>query len=417
MTEPHSDMQRLLTAAAEARRRGAAAEELRSLDEAVRRFPADPRAQNARGMRALADRQPAIARDRFREASRLDPAEPALWMNLATADRALADDAAERVSLHRALAINQLNFMAQLRLAELEQRCDRHPEAVTGWTAVLQMAAQMPDLPTGLVAVLDDARRYLATRSTAMETAINDRVGALLQPGGQDVARFQACVDHIYGRRPIYQNQCAGVHFPFLPAVEYFDRTLFPWFAELETSTNDIRDEALALLQRGADQIRPYVRQDPGTPENKWSPLDGSLDWSACFLWEYGRPNDAVCGLCPKTAAALARVPQNIIPGKAPSAFFSVLRPGAHIPAHTGVTNTRAIIHLPLVVPQGCRFRVGGETREWEVGKAFAFDDTIEHEAWNDSDQIRIVLILDTWNPFLTPLEHELLKGLFDATT
>jgi aspartyl/asparaginyl beta-hydroxylase (cupin superfamily) len=77
------------------------------------------------------------------------------------------------------------------------------------------------------------------------------------------------------------------------------------------------------------------------------------------------------------------------------------------------VTNTRAIIHLPLVVPSGCRFRVGGETREWREGEAFAFDDTIEHEAWNNSDEPRVVLILDVWNPHLTLVEQELLAEYF----
>jgi aspartate beta-hydroxylase len=206
------------------------------------------------------------------------------------------------------------------------------------------------------------------------------------------------------------------VHFPFLPAVEFFERDQFPWLETLERRTAAIRDEALRLVENGIDLIRPYVRQDAGTPDNKWSALNKSLDWSACFLWEYGVRNDAVCALCPETAAALADVPQNIIPGKAPSAFFSLLKPQAHIPAHTGVTNTRAIIHLPLVVPDDCRFRVGGETREWRVGEALAFDDTIEHEAWNDSDALRIVLILDVWNPYLTELEQQLLTNLFEAT-
>jgi aspartyl/asparaginyl beta-hydroxylase (cupin superfamily) len=202
-----------------------------------------------------------------------------------------------------------------------------------------------------------------------------------------------------------------------LPADEFFDREHFPWFADLEAKTDVIREEALALLARDQHVIRPYVRLESGTPENKWSPLDQSLDWSACFLWEYGQKNDQVCALCPETAAALEALPQNHIPGKAPSAFFSILRPGAHIPPHTGVTNTRAIIHLPLVVPPGCKFRVGGETREWKVGEAFAFDDTIEHEAWNSSGVSRIVLILDVWNPHLSEEEQELVAKFFEITT
>jgi aspartyl/asparaginyl beta-hydroxylase (cupin superfamily) len=101
--------------------------------------------------------------------------------------------------------------------------------------------------------------------------------------------------------------------------------------------------------------------------------------------------------------------------GWAPNAFFSLLRPKTRIPPHTGVTNSRAIVHLPLTIPEGCGFRVGGETRPWIEGRPFAFDDTIEHEAWNDSDSIRTVLILDCWNPHLSEAEQEFVTRYFTA--
>jgi aspartate beta-hydroxylase len=97
------------------------------------------------------------------------------------------------------------------------------------------------------------------------------------------------------------------------------------------------------------------------------------------------------------------------VPGYAPSAFFSILDRKSHIPAHTGVTNARLIVHLPLVVPAQCRFRVGSDTREWREGEAWVFDDTIEHEAWNESDVPRAILIFDTWHPSLTAAERELI--------
>ena len=111
----------------------------------------------------------------------------------------------------------------------------------------------------------------------------------------------------------------------------------------------------------------------------------------------------------------LESLPVSYIPGRAPSAFFSMLKPHRRIPPHTGVTNTRAIIHLPLIVPQGCGFRVGGEVRPWVVGRPFAFDDTIEHEAWNDSDELRSVLIFDVWNPHLTERERDIIARYYEA--
>jgi aspartyl/asparaginyl beta-hydroxylase (cupin superfamily) len=101
--------------------------------------------------------------------------------------------------------------------------------------------------------------------------------------------------------------------------------------------------------------------------------------------------------------------------GRTPSAMFSVLKPRTRIPPHTGVTNARLVAHLPLVVPEGCGFRVGNETRQWVPGTAWVFDDTIEHEAWNDSDRPRAILIFDVWHPALTPAERAMVTAMAEA--
>lgn len=405
-----------LTSAAQARQRGDAAAERRILDDALERQSGDPRLNNARGMRALADSDFAVAKDRFAAASAADPKEPALWLNLATACRSLGDDEGERQALQAALDLDRRLFVAVLRMAELHERLGEAVAAAQAWSHVVQMASAMPERPERVEAALRHGQAFIARHNDELARTVQAELGADMAAMGSAARRFNACMDHCLGRRRIYQNECAGLYYPFLPADEFFDRGHFPWFAELEARTDAIRDEALALVANGSAAIRPYVRQESGTPDNKWSALDHSLDWSACFLWEYGVKNEEVCARCPETAAALDAIPQNRVPGKAPSAFFSILKPGAHIPPHTGVTNTRAIVHLPLVVPPGCSFRVGGETREWRVGEAFAFDDTIEHEAWNRSAEPRIVLILDVWNPHLDAAEQDLLARFFDLT-
>jgi len=108
-------------------------------------------------------------------------------------------------------------------------------------------------------------------------------------------------------------------------------------------------------------------------------------------------------------------VPMVHIPGRGPTAFLSRLRPGTHIPPHHGATNTRLICHLPLVIPDNCAIRVGNDTRRWKLGELIVFDDTVEHEAWNRSDQTRIVLIFDVWNPFLTEAERALVTAVTAA--
>jgi len=101
--------------------------------------------------------------------------------------------------------------------------------------------------------------------------------------------------------------------------------------------------------------------------------------------------------------------------GRSPSVLFSLLRPGAHIPPHTGLINTRLICHLPLIVPAGCEFRVGNEVRAWQEGRAWAFDDTMEHEAWNRSGETRVILLFEVWRPELTDGERARVRAVFDA--
>jgi aspartate beta-hydroxylase len=147
-----------------------------------------------------------------------------------------------------------------------------------------------------------------------------------------------------------------------------------------------------------------------GTPQNKWTELSDSNRWDAAYLWKYGERKAAIADKCPATMTALDAIPRFEAPGRGPTAFFSLLRPNTRIPPHTGVSNTRTIIHLPLIVPEGCGFRVGGETREWVPGTAFGFDDTIEHEAWNGSNKLRGILIFDVWNPHIGEEERMLLN-------
>lgn len=385
--------------------------------------PVDPvrleqaRAANAAGMAALRAGNGADAAVAFRRALEADPTAGPLWRNLAHAERLAGHDVAERAALDQALALDRTDFIAQLRKAQNLERCGEEAEALAAWSGALQLAQGIAKPVPGLVEELAAGRAFV----TAVQQRLGAGVDAALAPlepqlDETERRRIRAFADHALGRRRVYVNECAGVYYPFLPADEYFDARHFPWFAELEAAAGDIRSELHGLLDEGNPAIIPYVRLEEGTPQNKWSALSHSHDWSACFLYEYGVPNQPVLDRCPKTAALLARLPLAQIPGKAPNAFFSMLKPQSAIPAHTGVTNTRAIVHLGLDIPPGCGFRVGGETREWQEGKAFAFDDSIDHEAWNHSDERRHILIIDTWNPHLTAREQDAIVRYFAAT-
>jgi aspartyl/asparaginyl beta-hydroxylase (cupin superfamily)/Flp pilus assembly protein TadD len=411
------DVASLLAEAAVARQRGDAADQRRLIESALAIDQANPHALNARGMWALGAGEPTDAAGWFYRAAQADPGEPALWMNLATAQRALGDEDGELASLERALAADQLHFMALVRKAELHQRCGRLATATQSWQAALAVSAGIDNIPPALAEALADARLFVERQMQAFGVAVDTGMAEMraAAPAG-GLRRIDACIDTALGRRKIYANECAGVHFPFLPADEFFDRGHFPWLPALEAKTDMIAAEFRALMAAGDEGLRPYVSMPPGTPPNKWTALSNRLDWGARFLWEYGKRIDTNCMRCPETVKALEAVPQTEIPGRAPTAFFSLLKPRTRIPPHTGVTNSRTIIHLPLIVPPGCGFRVGGETRAWKVGEALAFDDTIEHEAWNDSDELRVVLIFDVWNPHMTADECRMLRHFFEVS-
>lgn len=413
----NSDVMSLVTAAVHARRGGDVGRADSLLQAALSRAPLDPVVLNSLGMARLDEGALSEARDYFERAVAADPSAPDLWMNLAKVHRLAGDDGQEAASLDQALAIDQRHFMANVRRAELHEKRTETAGAMHRWSGVIALAEAMGQPNAALDQILAHARRFIADVALGFEGSFLPQLKAFRAQETDPLPRrrFEACVDGVLGRRRVYANECHGLHYPFLPADEYFDRRHFPWVERLEAHTEIIRDELLALLATDGDRLEPYVRQEPGTGLNKWTALDNSPDWSVRFLWKHGVRQNEVCARCPQVTALLETMPMSDIPGRSPSVFFSLLRPGAHIPSHTGVTNVRSIVHLPLIVPEGCAFRVGGETRAWEEGRAFVFDDTIEHEAWNTSDAPRAVLIFDVWNPHLCESERNMLRGLFQA--
>ena len=382
---------------------------MRAMDDAAQ--------ANRLGMEALRAGDPYAAAEHFERACRADPDSAELRVNLATAYRALGDADAERAALESALATDQRNLMALIRLAQLHERLGEERAATERWSAVLSLAAAIDEPSPEFAALLTHARAYVESRRHQLADALDAALAADLTAASErDRRRVRAAADVLLGRRTVYANHCHGLHYPFLPADEYFDRDHFPWLAEVEAATADIRAELQAILADAEPALAPYVEQPRGVPQNKWTPLDMSLDWGALHLWRDGERNEAACARAPKTAALVERLPLCRIPGRAPAIFFSILKAGARIPPHTGVTNVRSIVHLPLIVPEGCSFRVGGETRAWVEGEAFVFDDTIEHEAVNPTAEDRAVLIFDVWNPHLSEAERAMVRTIYAVT-
>ena len=374
----------------------------------------DPEQLNELGLDALEAGNARGAIEHLAAATRADPSEPALWLNLAKAHRVAGDDQGEQAALEQILTIDQMHLMARIRLAELHERRAELGAAADHWAVMLGICARIPNHTPELRAMVDHARAFVERRREELSKAMDEGLaGSLDAASERDRRRSAAAADQMLGRRRIFVNQCHGFHYPFLPADEFFDRDHFSWLERLEAATAAIREEFEAILASAEPRLEPYIEMPPGTPPNLWSELDKSPNWSALHLWRDGERVDEVCARAPRTAELVESLPLARIPGRAPAVFFSILKAGKRIPPHSGVTNIRSIVHLPLIVPEGCGFRVGGETREWREGEAFVFDDTIEHEAWNNSNEDRAVLILDCWNPHLSEAEQAMILKMF----
>jgi aspartyl/asparaginyl beta-hydroxylase (cupin superfamily) len=386
------------------------------LEAVVALDPTQPIARNVLGLGALSRGDAVAAVKHLELACQGDAQAAELWVNLSSAHQALDDVEAERAALERALSVDQRFLPAVVRLAALHEALDADALAAERWAAVLALTASDSAQPGELAELQAHARNYVASRQQRLAGMLEDALSKdLAGASAQEQRRVRTATEVMLGRRRVYANECHGLHYPFLPADEFFDRSHFPWLEKLEAATADIRRELLGILANPEPGLAPYIEQPSGVPDNKWTPLDRSFDWSALHLWRDGERVEEACARAPLTARLVEQLPLCRIPGRAPAVFFSILKAGKHIPPHTGVTNVRSIVHLPLIVPEGCTFRVGGGTRRWIEGEAFVFDDTIEHEAHNPTPRDRAVLILDCWNPHLGEAEQAMICRMYET--
>jgi aspartyl/asparaginyl beta-hydroxylase (cupin superfamily) len=382
----------------------------RLLGAARATHPNHPLVLNAAAVQALHGGDPHSARQFIQAAIEADDANPALWVNLATVMRRLEAPAEEMRALQRALALDPRHLLALLQKAALLELQGKRRSAATAYHNALKTLPANAQVPESLRAPLEHAAQVVRDNDAALATFLGNELTQVRdEHGSENQERFDHCIDALLGKRRIYTSTPSFLHFPRLPAWEFYPRQDFPWLSAIESASTAIRDE-LASVCAANQGIEPYIAYPEGMPLDQWAALNHSRRWSVFYLWRDGNPVKEHLERCPRTAAWLADVPHVDVPGYAPTAFFSILDAKSHIPAHTGVTNTRLIVHLPLVVPPQCRFRVGSETRTWREGAAWVFDDTIEHEAWNDSDLPRAVLIFDVWNPYLSVAERALVR-------
>uniref|UniRef100_A0A674AP35 Aspartate beta-hydroxylase n=1 Tax=Salmo trutta TaxID=8032 RepID=A0A674AP35_SALTR len=181
-----------------------------------------------------------------------------------------------------------------------------------------------------------------------------------------------------------------------------------PWWTPKDTGYMDL----VKTLERNWRIIRDEAQSVMDKTTGLFVPEEENLrekgEWGQFTLWQQGES----CRSVPKTCGLLERYPE-ATGCKRGQIKFSVMQPGTHVWPHTGPTNCRLRMHLGLVIPKtGCKIRCTNDTRAWEEGKVLIFDDSFEHEVWQDADSYRLIFIVDVWHPELTQYQRQTLSPI-----
>ncbi|MDZ4812904.1 MAG: aspartyl/asparaginyl beta-hydroxylase domain-containing protein [Pseudomonadota bacterium] len=363
--------------------------------------------------------RPREAGEHLQAALALDAGNIVLRRNLGIAQHAGGALAEARETLLEALRLDPQQALTRLHLAQVMQQAGDLRGAAQHYYRALLLAQSKGQW-------LDEFTTPAHLRNAvlrAMDVVDRERGGLLdrvLDPfrqthGAAALARVQHCLDGHLKRIALVPTDPLQrprfLYFPGLPSPTFLPLSLFPWIESLQSGWTAISDEAAQTLSQPA-ALRPFLNFESEEQIGAYLQGGAAPSWDAAFFYREGACFPEQHARCPNTSAALEALPLVRIREHAPEICFSVLAPETHILPHTGVTNIRLVAHLPLIIPPDCAISVGGETHVWREGEVVIFDDTFEHEAWNRSDRPRVVLLMDTWNPYLTPVEQQAMSAL-----
>ena len=368
------------------------------------------------GAQALAGGDTAGAASLLHRAVRGSPPMAMAHAQLARVYRATRDDAAALQELDRALKLEPAAYGVHFEKAAIYGQQGREKDQALAFSSALQVMPPQAAMTPEMQPLVARAQRLVAENQAQLGSFLDAHLADLRGNGpGRPLARFDESLDVSLGRTPLQLSRPGMFNVVGLPSIAFFDRADFAWAPAAEACTEKVRAELQDVLQQDAQGFIPYVQTRPGEPVGQFEALDYNPDWSAYFLWHHGKRVESHIARCPATMAMLDAVPQVEVRNRAPAAFFSALKPRTRIPPHNGATNCRLTVHLPLIIPPHCALQVGNHVRPWTPGELLIFDDTVEHAAWNDSDQLRVVLIFDVWHPLLSADERRLVQGALEG--
>lgn len=367
------------------------------------------------GMQALHNGKFEIARSNFETIIDSELATIDIWGALAVVCQQQQDYAAMLNAANKVLELDPHNIHALILKGDYYDNQKNYRAAAAHYSLAVRLTQNFASIPNELTREIQRITQLQKNYVDLFRQYIETQLAQSGYRPESSSQRFTHSLALLFGQKlrpPVQQQFTQEPHayfFPELPTIQFYPR--FEWADEVEAATNDIISELANLLESGDENFAPYIQSNSQKTIKTKTQLLDSNDWSSCSLIKDGVANQKLVDACPKTMAALANVPLT----DTTSILFSQLKPGAKIPPHSGLFNTRLICHLPLIVPKGCIFRVGNESRHWEKGKVWTFDDSINHEAVNTSNETRIILIFDIWRPELSEEERILVSALIRA--
>lgn len=370
-------------------------------------------------MAALQSGRSQVARDKFQQLIDARVNNATIWLGLAFACGHLKDSNTALHAVNQALRLEPSNLGALLFKADHYWHLGNNNTAADFYSTLLSLTAQMDKIPGDIADQLERVQsnyaQVEAQQSNFLENEFKEIQQQLSELGRDPGHRVQQGLEISLGKKQVYQQQPSKFHFPELPTIQFFEPQQFDWVHSLESQTSIIKHELLSALSADI-AFEPYLQLNDEIPTLNKGGNWGSQDWGALYLWRSGIAVEETLALFPKTRAIFESLATANIGGVSPNILFSRLKPNTKIPPHHGFLNTRAICHLPLIVPEDCgALRVGNDTRAWQEGKVMVFDDSIEHEAWNNSSEDRIVLIFEIWRPEINPNERQAIAKILQS--
>lgn len=219
--------------------------------------------------------------------------------------------------------------------------------AVSFYEAALKASFQSRALDHTTIVRLQGARQFMKEQVRLFELELDVVVDNIDATDSIGAARLIHALDMVKGSRDIFPQRPSMFYYPYLAQRQFFEPEEFDWASDVEAATDDILEELHGLLSEGA-HFQPYVEDNPNRPTRDFHGLNNSRAWTALYVWKHGQFITEMAKRCPATVRAIEKVPLSHVGERTPSVFFSKLEPGAHIPQHTGMLNSRLICHLPL---------------------------------------------------------------------